>query len=127
MEEDEVPDALLCPISHTLFHDPVCLTSGHTYELSSILKFWEGRPLANPIGGTGSGACAAQMIINFNMRAQVDAFLQGKRESVPIIALGWSSSRGARTQAHPGGARRIIQACRGGGGGPRRSECHGGR
>lgn len=101
VEEDEVPDALLCPISYTLFHDPVCLTSGHTYELSSILKFWERRPLANPIGGTGSGRLrTAQMIINFNMRAQVDAFLQGKRESVPdYCPPGWSSSRGAEQRS----------------------------
>lgn len=85
----EEPEHLLCPIAFTLLWDPVMLRSGHTYERSSILRFWEGRPLANPIGGSsGAKLKSAQMIINYGMRAQVDAWLDA--QPCDYVPSGWT-------------------------------------
>ena len=49
---DEPPDELLCPITYTLFRDPVtCLADGRTYECSALYGFWRHRPLADFHGG----------------------------------------------------------------------------
>ena len=85
----EEPEHLLCPIAFTLLWDPVMLRSGHTYERSSILRFWEGRPLANPIGGSsGAKLKSAQMIINYGIRAQVDAWLDS--QPCDYVPSGWT-------------------------------------
>ena len=75
VESIEEPEHLLCPISLTLFADPVIILSGHTYERSAIMRFWANRPLANPLGSGNELLRSAQMIINYNMRSQVDQWL----------------------------------------------------
>ena len=42
LNEDEVPDELLCPISHALLsHDPVVAADGHTYERIAIESWFQ--------------------------------------------------------------------------------------
>jgi hypothetical protein len=45
------PPALLCPITLSLFRDPVVATSGHTYERSAIKKAWRRKPGLDPLTG----------------------------------------------------------------------------
>ena len=90
------PDHLLCPISFVLFHEPVMLVSGHTYEKQSVLRFWATRPLANPIGsGNAPPLRSAQMIINFGIRQQVAEWLERQPEG--FVPSGWEElDRSAR-------------------------------
>ena len=51
-EDDEPPDDLICPITYSLFRDPVlCRSDGRVYERSGIVGFWRRRPLADFLGG----------------------------------------------------------------------------
>jgi len=84
------PVDLTCPLTFSLFRDPVVLASGHTYERSAIEEFWSQRPLANPLGG--APLANAVMLINFMARSQVDAWLDAHPDDVP---QGWSSREDA--------------------------------
>ena len=42
---EEPPDTLLCPITYTLFKDPVrCVADGCVYERDGLVGFWRHRP-----------------------------------------------------------------------------------
>ena len=86
-DDGEEPEALCCPIGHTMMRDPVMLRSGHTFERENIISFWAHRPMANPIG-SGDLLPSAQMIINYGMRSLVAAWLAAHPDVVPE---GWES------------------------------------
>ena len=86
-DDGEEPEALCCPIGHTMMRDPVMLRSGHTFERENIISFWAHRPMANPIG-SGDLLPSAQMIINYGMRSLVAAWLAAHPDVIPE---GWES------------------------------------
>ena len=46
----EEPEELLCPITRTMFRDPVIVVeSGHTYERSAILSHFERNGAKDPL------------------------------------------------------------------------------
>ena len=52
MDADEPPDELQCPITYSLFRDPVvCVADGRVYEQSALISYWKRRPLASFFGG----------------------------------------------------------------------------
>ena len=47
---DAEPEVLLCPITRTMFRDPVMVVdSGHTYERSAILSHFERNGAKDPL------------------------------------------------------------------------------
>ena len=47
---DAEPDVLVCPITRTVFRDPVIVVvSGHTYERSDILSHFERNGAKDPL------------------------------------------------------------------------------
>ena len=49
MTSATVPDYLTCQISKSLMIDPVCLTSGNTYERAALLKYFKKNGHIDPI------------------------------------------------------------------------------
>ena len=45
---DAEPEELMCPITRTMFRDPVCGRSGHTYERSAILSHFRAQRSQGP-------------------------------------------------------------------------------
>lgn len=43
------PDELMCPITYSLFQDPVLNLAGHVYERKAILNYWMSRPSNGPL------------------------------------------------------------------------------
>ena len=49
-EPDAEPDVLVCPITRTVFRDPVVVVvSGHTYERSAILEHFRRNGARDPL------------------------------------------------------------------------------
>ena len=85
---EEPPDALLCPITYTLFKDPVrCVADGCVYEREGLVGFWRHRPLASFFGGAGH--TLAKMHPAVEMREQVAAWLAAHPQIV--APPGWKS------------------------------------
>lgn len=84
LHDDEEPQDLLCPITYTLFRDPVIVSSGHTFERTALEQFWQERPLCTPLGG--EPLRSSQLLVNWLVRGQVDAWLETHPATVP---QGW--------------------------------------
>ena len=84
----EPPDTLLCPITYTLFKDPVrCVADGCVYERDGLVGFWRHRPMASFFGGAGH--TLAKMHPAVEMREQVAAWLAAHPQI--IAPPGWKS------------------------------------
>jgi len=89
---EEEPDHLTCPISYTIFRDPVHLVgerrvgASGTYERDAIVAFWRRRPLASFFGGAPLSSAA--MVPAIAARAGVAAWLAEHPETTPD---GWAS------------------------------------
>ena len=77
--DDALRDDLLCPISRSIFHDPVVASDGHTYERTH-LKEWiankkaQAQPIYSPM--TREPMDNKTMIPNMLARSQVAAYLE---------------------------------------------------
>ena len=81
----EPPDALVCPITYTLFRDPViCVGDGRVYERDGLLGFWRHRPMADFFGGAKH--VSAAMSSATTTRLQVTEWLQRHPHAIPA---GW--------------------------------------
>ena len=75
--EDE-PQELLCPITRTMFRDPVMVVeSGHTYERSAILSHFERNGAKDPL--TRRALSSTKVMTNWAVRQW--------------FRLGWTSTR----------------------------------
>ena len=84
-EPPEPPDDLVCPITYSLFRDPVrCLSDGRVYERSGIVGFWQRRPLADFLGGPRLEAARLEPALD--ERARVRQWLDDHPEVTPP---GW--------------------------------------
>ena len=82
--EDE-PEELLCPITRTMFRDPVvAVDSGHTYERSAILLHFRRSGPKDPL--TRRTLNSTKVMTNWAMRNVVQAWLDGHPDATPD---GW--------------------------------------
>jgi leucine-rich repeat protein SHOC2 len=71
---DAEPEELMCPITRTMFRDPVMVVeSGHTYERSAILEHFRRNGAKDPL--TNCALSSAYVMTNWAMRNVVQAWL----------------------------------------------------
>ena len=64
---DAEPDVLVCPITRTVFCDPVIvIVSGHTYERSAILSHFERNGAKDPL--TNRALSSTKVMTNWAVR-----------------------------------------------------------
>ena len=84
---DAEPDVLMCPITRTVFRDPVIVVvSGHTYERSAILEHFRRNGARDPL--TNCDLSSAKVLTNWAMRNVVQAWLDKHPGVTPD---GWDS------------------------------------
>ena len=84
---DAEPEELMCPITRTMFRDPVFVVdSGHTYERSAILSHFERNGAKDPL--TRRALSSTKVMTNWAMRNVVQAWLDKHPGVTPD---GWDS------------------------------------
>ena len=84
---DAEPEVLMCPITRTMFRDPVFVfDSGHTYERSAILSHFERNGAKDPL--TRRALSSTKVKTNWAMRNVVQAWLDKHPGVTPD---GWDS------------------------------------
>jgi leucine-rich repeat protein SHOC2 len=84
---DAEPEVLMCPITRTMFRDPVfVVVSGHTYERSAILTHFERNGAKDPL--TNCALSSAKVMTNWAMRNVVQDWLDKHPGVTPD---GWDS------------------------------------
>ena len=84
---DAEPEELMCPITRTVFRDPVFVVdSGHTYERSAILSHFERNGAKDPL--TRRALSSTKVMTNWAMRNVVQAWLDKHPSVTPD---GWDS------------------------------------
>ena len=90
---DAEPEELMCPITRTVFRDPVMVVeSGHTYERSAILEHFRRNGAKDPL--TNCALSSAKVMTNWAMRNVVQAWLD-KHPGVTPDGMGQSRASGA--------------------------------
>ena len=84
---DAEPEELLCPITRTMFRDPVVVVdSGHTYERSAILSHFGRNGAKDPL--TRRALSSTKVMTNWALRNVVQAWLDKHPGVTPD---GWDS------------------------------------
>ena len=84
---DAEPEVLMCPVTRTVFRDPVFVFgSGHTYERSAILSQFEHNGAKDPL--TNCALSSAKVMTNWAMRNVVQDWLDKHPGVTPD---GWDS------------------------------------
>ena len=84
---DAEPEELMCPITRTMFRDPVMVVdSGHTYERSAILSHFERNGAKDPL--TRRALSSTKVMTIWAMRNVVQAWLDKHPGVTPD---GWDS------------------------------------
>ena len=84
---DAEPDVLVCPITRTMFRDPVMVfDSGHTYERSAILSHFGRNGARDPL--TRRALSSTKVMTDWAMRNVVQAWLDKHPGVTPD---GWDS------------------------------------
>ena len=84
---DAEPEVLMCPITRTVFRDPVmAVVSGHTYERSAILSHFERNGAKDPF--TNCALSSTKVMTNWAVRQIVQAWLDKHPGLTPD---GWDS------------------------------------
>ena len=87
MTNDDLPEELTCPITRTMFQDPVLVVdSGHTYERSAILSHFERNGAKDPF--TNCALSDTHVVTNWAVRQIVQAWLDSHPGVTPD---GWDS------------------------------------
>jgi leucine-rich repeat protein SHOC2 len=87
MTNDDLPEELTCPITRTMFQDPVLVVdSGHTYERSAILSHFERNGAKDPF--TNCALSDTRVVTNWAVRQIVQAWLD---EHPDVTPDGWDS------------------------------------
>jgi leucine-rich repeat protein SHOC2 len=85
--DDDLPEELTCPITRTMFRDPVMVVeSGHTYERGDILSHFERNGAKDPF--TMCALSSTKVMTNWAVRQIVQAWLDKHRRVTPD---GWDS------------------------------------
>lgn len=81
----DVPTEFLCPITRSLFQDPVMAVDGHTYERDAILR-WFSHNATSPM--TGAILSSRDVHANYSIKALVQDFkLDTVLKSAPPIEI----------------------------------------
>ena len=84
---DAEPEELICPITRTMFRDPVMVVdSGQTYERSAILSHFERNGSKDPL--TGLALSSTKVMTIWAVRQIVQAWLDKHPDVTPD---GWDS------------------------------------
>ena len=84
---DSEPEELLCPITRTMFRDPVMVfDSGHTYERSAVLAHFRRNGAKDPL--TRRALSSTKVMTSWAMRNVVQAWLDRHPDVTPD---GWDS------------------------------------
>ena len=84
---DAEPEELMCPITRTMFRDPVFVVdSGHTYERSAILSHFKRNGAKDPL--TRRTLSSTKVMTNWALRNVVQAWLGKHPGETPD---GWDS------------------------------------
>ena len=84
---DAEPEELICPITRTMFRDPVMVVdSGHTYERSAILSHFEHNGAKDPL--TGLPLSSTKVMTIWAVRQIVQAWVDKHPDVTPD---GWDS------------------------------------
>lgn len=87
MTNDDLPEELTCPITRTMFRDPVMVVeSGHTYERSDVLSHFERNGAKDPY--TNCALRDTRVVTNWAVRKGVRAYLDSHPDVTPD---GWDS------------------------------------
>ena len=82
-----MPEELTCPITRTMFRDPVMVVeSGHTYERSDVLSHFERNGAKDPY--TNLALSDTRVVTNWAVRKGVRAYLDSHPDVTPD---GWDS------------------------------------
>lgn len=89
-ETFEPPDHLICSINREMFRYPFHTESGHTYERSAIIKWFErqkqqGVPLCDP---NTNQRVSGKLYPSWGLRQAVESFLEDNSSFIPE---GWES------------------------------------
>lgn len=89
-ECDSEPTGLCCPLTLQLFKDPVCSTSGVTYERSAILKHFRScrSSLKSAFCPVTRIRCHELLITNYFARNEIQKYLDDNKSKIPY---GWKS------------------------------------
>jgi len=84
---DAEPDVLMCPITRTMFRDPViAVESGHTYERNAILSHFERNGAKDPL--TNRALSSTKVMTNWAVRQFAQDWLDRHPDVTPD---GWDS------------------------------------
>ncbi len=100
-ETDPEPSSLLCPITHTMYRDPVVVPeSGNTYERSAVERFWRTSHAGAPPRDMLSNSVLnrAEAWTNWDKRREVIRWLDDNPTRTPD---GWDSREMAPARSGP--------------------------
>ena len=84
---DAEPEVLMCPITRTMFRDPViAVESGHTYERNAILSHFERNGAKDPL--TNRALSSTKVMTNWAVRQFAQDWLDRHPDVTPD---GWDS------------------------------------
>ena len=90
---DAEPEVLLCPITRTMFRDPVMVVeSGHTYERSAVLAHFDRNGAKDPL--TRRALSSTKVMTNWVVRQFVQD-LAGQAPGRDARRVGQSRTSGA--------------------------------
>ena len=78
MDDLEVPEEYLCPISQMLMADPVCAHDGHTYDRALIFDWLRPGRMTSPL--TNLLLATTQLTPNFTLKAAIQRWWCGQSE-----------------------------------------------
>lgn len=78
MQEDEIPNEFICPITQEVMTNPVMAMDGHTYELSAIERWFEGKDTSPK---TNDKLPSTVLIPNQAMRSQIIEFFENQQKA----------------------------------------------
>ncbi|XP_068468113.1 U-box domain-containing protein 19-like [Phaseolus vulgaris] len=104
------PDDFRCPITLELMSDPVTIETGHTYDRSSILKWFRSGNLTCP--NTAKKLITTEMVPNLVLRKLIQRYCFANDISIPFVDLG-RRNREITRRVEPGsvaaeGAMRML-------------------
>jgi hypothetical protein len=82
----DVPPELCCPITRSIFHDPVVDSLGETYDRQAIEDYWASGVFRDPL--SNQEVPDTRLVPNFAIRRIVQDFLEKNPKYIPD---GWLS------------------------------------
>lgn len=88
MDEDEVPEPFLCPITHEVMGVPVLAPDGRTYERAAIEQWCERHP-ESPLTREPFET-PVRLVVNYGLRDAIEAWRAEQRLAIDPTQLSFS-------------------------------------